>query len=118
MPKRNLTPEEDAELRRLHLLKSFGAVAGSISSRYNALKGRDRRKTVREPDETSIAQPITKSPWVEQALQTVVPAENPAPDPVELDDPIPPPRVDPTRERSDTLRVIAEQPDRKGLFRR
>jgi hypothetical protein len=116
VPTPSLTPDEDAELRRLHLLKSFGAVAGSITSRYNTLRRRDRRKAIRDPDESSIAQPIAKDLWT----QPVVPAENPSqePEPVDVDDAIPPPRVDPHRERSDTRRVIAEQPDRKGLFRR
>jgi hypothetical protein len=114
----NLTPDEDAELRRLHLLKSFGMVGNSIVSRYNALKGRDRRKAVRDPDDSSIAQPIEKSPWAAPP-QPVVPAENPAPEPVALDEPpAQPTRVDPTRHRSDTRKVVAEHTERRGLFRR
>jgi hypothetical protein len=58
-----LGPEEDSELRRLHVLKGFGVVAGSVTSRYEALRRRDRRRRVRAPEEASIASPIAKSPW-------------------------------------------------------
>ena len=60
-----LGPEEDSELRRLHVLKGFGVVAGSVTSRYDALRRRDRRRSVREPEESSVATPINKSPWGE-----------------------------------------------------
>jgi hypothetical protein len=58
-----LGPDEDAELRRLHMLKGFGMVAGSISSRYDTLRDRDRRKGVRDPEETSMATPLEKKTW-------------------------------------------------------
>ena len=58
-----LGPEEDEELRRLHMLTGFGMVAGSISQRYDALRGRDRRRAVRDPNETSLATPIEKKAW-------------------------------------------------------
>ena len=60
-----LDPEEDAELRRLHMLRGFGMVAGSITSRYDALRGRDRRRDVREPEDASMAAPVAKSLWGE-----------------------------------------------------
>lgn len=50
-----LTPDEDAELRRLHVLKTFGAVAGSIAARYAELRRRDRRTEVRDPVDRSVA---------------------------------------------------------------
>jgi hypothetical protein len=56
----HLDPDEDSELRRLHLLKGFGMVAGSVVSRYEALRGRDRRHGVRNPDDATIVTPIEK----------------------------------------------------------
>jgi hypothetical protein len=38
-------------------------VAGTVSSRYEALRGRDRRRAVREPDEQSVASPVERKPW-------------------------------------------------------
>ena len=46
-----LTPEEDAELRRLHFFRRFGVVASRFARRYDNLRDRDRRENVREPDE-------------------------------------------------------------------
>jgi hypothetical protein len=46
-----LTPAEDAELRRLHFFRRFGNVASSFARRYDELRGRDRRRSIREPDE-------------------------------------------------------------------
>ena len=46
---RGLTPEEDAELRRLHFLTAFGPLAAWMRNRLIELRGRDRRNTVREP---------------------------------------------------------------------
>jgi hypothetical protein len=46
-----LDPDEDAELRRLHLLQRFGQVAARFGARYADLRGRDRRKAVRDPDD-------------------------------------------------------------------
>jgi hypothetical protein len=62
-----LAPDEDAELRRLHMLRGFGMVASTVSSRYETLRGRDRRKVVREPDEQSVAAPVEKKTWADQA---------------------------------------------------
>jgi hypothetical protein len=60
-----LASDEDAELRRLHMLRGFGSVAGTVSSRYRELRGRDRRGKVREPDEAKLAIPVEKSLWSE-----------------------------------------------------
>jgi hypothetical protein len=60
-----LDSDEDAELRRLHMLRGFGSVAGMVSSRYLALRGRDRRGKVREPEDAKLAIPIEKSLWSE-----------------------------------------------------
>jgi hypothetical protein len=46
-----LTPAEDAELRRLHFFRRFGVVAIKFARRYDDLRGRDRRESIREPDE-------------------------------------------------------------------
>jgi hypothetical protein len=56
----HLDPDEDSELRRLHVLKGFGMVAGSVVSRYEALRGRDRRRGVRNPDDATVVTPINK----------------------------------------------------------
>jgi hypothetical protein len=50
MPPR-LTPEEDAELRRLAALAAFGELADEVAEVHNDLRARDRRKEVREPDD-------------------------------------------------------------------
>ena len=50
-----LTPEEDAELRRLNFFQRFGVVAGRFARRYDDLRGRDRRDSVREPDEPPLS---------------------------------------------------------------
>jgi hypothetical protein len=44
-----LTRDEDLELRRLAVLRRFGAIAGTPSERYDELRARDRRARVREP---------------------------------------------------------------------
>ena len=49
-----LTPDEDAELRRLHFFKRFGVVASKFARRYDDLRGRDRRTDIREPDEAPL----------------------------------------------------------------
>jgi hypothetical protein len=59
----HLDPEEDSELRRLHVLRAFGSVASSVTSRYEALRGRDRRRGVRDPDEGSVAAPVQSPDW-------------------------------------------------------
>jgi hypothetical protein len=58
-----LTPDEDDELRLLHSLTTFGSVAHSVAARYHALRGRDRRQLVRDPDEAKVASPIEKKMW-------------------------------------------------------
>jgi len=86
-----LTPDEDAELRVLHGLRSFGAVATSIGSRYERLRDRDRRDSIREPMDEAVVQPLDKSAWGPNA--PIVPAENPPADldPMDLDEiPMPP----------------------------
>jgi len=50
---RGLTPDEDAELRRLHFFRRFGVVATRFAQRYTDLRGRDRRSFIRDPDERS-----------------------------------------------------------------
>ncbi|HEX3907541.1 MAG TPA: hypothetical protein VHW92_06390 [Mycobacteriales bacterium] len=50
-----LTAEEDAELRRLHVLARFGAVAGAVKLRYTELRQRDRRREVRDPADQTTA---------------------------------------------------------------
>lgn len=92
-----LNEDEDAELRLLHSLKGFGAVADSITSRYNALRKRDRRAIVRDPDDTRVATPIKKAGWQD------------------------PPKKDPASAEplmSDTREVVPNQDDRRGFFRR
>ena len=46
-----LSPDEDAELRRLHFFSRFGVVANAFARRYDELRRRDRRETIREPEE-------------------------------------------------------------------
>jgi hypothetical protein len=95
-----LGPDEDSELRRLHVLKGFGMVAGSVLARYEALRSRDRRKGVRDPDDASVVTPVNKS-W--RTIPT--PAQKSSAQPVVSD----------TRE----IFGSAPQPRRgRGLFRR
>jgi hypothetical protein len=65
----SLDAEEDTELRRLHMLKGFGMVAASVVSRYDALRGRDRRRAVRELDDTCIAEPVLREVWGDAAAR-------------------------------------------------
>jgi hypothetical protein len=51
MLQRGLSPDEDAELRRLHFFRRFGTMAAWFSGRYGDLRGRDRRMNIRDPDE-------------------------------------------------------------------
>ena len=46
-----LSPQEDAELRRLHFFRRFGVVATRVARRYDELRHRDRRQTIREPED-------------------------------------------------------------------
>jgi hypothetical protein len=113
----SLTPDEDAELRLLHGLRSFGAVARSIGTRYDALRSRDRRKTIREPEEMAVVQEGDKGPWTGLTAQ-VIPAENPPeePEPMASDD-TPAPRVVPGPRRTDSHEVLAGETDRRRFFR-
>jgi hypothetical protein len=43
-----LTPDEDAELRRLHALIRFANGTSALTERYRQLRARDRRNDVRE----------------------------------------------------------------------
>lgn len=96
---RRLTPDEDSELRLLHSLRSFGAVAESITSRYNALRGRDRRQSVRDPDDGAVAVPVEKTLWSDRKTSSQ--------------------RSSGSGQRTDTREVIAEANEpRRGLFRR
>ena len=54
-----LTPDEDAELRRLNFLNRFGMVTGRFKLRFQELRARDRRTSIREPEEGSTAEVIT-----------------------------------------------------------
>ena len=95
-----LTPDEDDELRLLHSLKNFGAVAGSMAARYNVLRKRDRRQLVREPDEAKVASPIEKKLWA--------------------DSPNAQRKANGDLEMSDTREVLAKPAEQKknGFFRR
>lgn len=98
-----LGPDEDSELRRLHLLKSFGMVAGNVTSRYEALRHRDRRHGVRDPDEATVAAPVEKTDWRAPKPANRQPSSNPQP------------VVTDTRE----IFASAPQPRRgRGIFRR
>lgn len=93
---RRLTPDEDDELRLLHSLTGFGAVAHAMSARYNALRKRDRRNIIREPDEEKVASPIAKRQWAD-----------------------PPSKRIEESQLGDSREIIAKQPDKKnGFFRR
>jgi hypothetical protein len=98
-----LGPDEDSELRRLHVLKGFGMVAGTVTSRYEALRGRDRRHGVRDPDEKSIAAPLEKPEW-----PNAKPAAQKS-------------GSDPQRVVSDTREIFGQRPEPRrgrGIFRR
>ncbi|HTR70929.1 MAG TPA: hypothetical protein VMH41_11970 [Mycobacteriales bacterium] len=113
-----LAPDEDAELRRLHKLRGFGMVAGSVSSRYDALRRRDRREKVREPAEHSVASPLERSGRVDRPAKP-----QPQPKPVEsaladLPD-VAEDKAEPARlVISDTREILAERRRGFGLFRR
>ncbi|HTW19232.1 MAG TPA: hypothetical protein VME70_03350 [Mycobacteriales bacterium] len=106
-----LGPEEDSELRRLHVLKSFGMVAGSVTSRYEALRHRDRRRQIRDPEENTVAAPVDKPDW--PAHRTAKPATAPATPPSNSSAP--------QRVVSDTREIFGSAPQSRrgrGLFRR
>ena len=49
-----LTFEEDAELRRLSALAAFGKLGSAAAELFADLRSRDRRATVREPEDLVI----------------------------------------------------------------
>jgi hypothetical protein len=51
---KGLTPEEDAELRRLCALASYGQLGAAAAQLYADLRARDRRAEVREPEDLVI----------------------------------------------------------------
>lgn len=59
-----MTPEEDAVLRRLHWFERFGAqLAPGLRVVKDGIRSRDKRSTIREPQETT-----TNSPQVEKPV--------------------------------------------------
>jgi hypothetical protein len=64
---RTLTVEEDAELRRLAALASFGSLGGQAAALFEELRARDRRTTIREPEDVVVprARPATDGPLAE-----------------------------------------------------
>ena len=116
----SLTPDEDAELRLLHGLRGFGAVARSIGSRYETLRARDRRRNIREPEDTTLVQPVEKkTPWDVAPTTPVIPAENPSEEfePMVVDETPRRPSV-PGPQRTDTREVLAgDTPERRRFFR-
>jgi hypothetical protein len=116
-----LKPDEDAELRRLHMLRGFGSVASTVHSRYEALRGRDRRKAIRDPDENSIAMPVERKLWQEKSVpvpRKVEPAEPEAPVDVPVQEEHP---SGSERAKGDSREILAENPEPRrglGIFRR
>jgi len=51
---RKLTRDEDADLRRLHVLALFGELAPDAAARFEELRQRDRRSEIREPDDVVV----------------------------------------------------------------
>ena len=58
---RKLTVEEDAELRRLAALASFGSLGGQAAALFEELRARDRRATIREPMDVVVPAPRPKA---------------------------------------------------------
>ena len=58
MSQKGLTFEEDADLRRLHLMQQFGSVSDRFAERYTELRNRDRRDDVREPEDLLAPAPV------------------------------------------------------------
>jgi hypothetical protein len=116
-----LNSEEDAELRRLHVLRTFGNVASSVHSRYEALRGRDRRKAIRDPDESTLAVPIEKKLWADKPMPVPRPVEVPE-QVAEVD--VPEEEAFPSgaeRPKGDSREILAESPEARrglGIFRR
>jgi hypothetical protein len=106
-----LGPDEDSELRRLHVLKGFGMVAGTVTSRYEALRGRDRRNAVRNPDEASVVTPIGLD-WTTGKPNAEKPAAKPAAET---------PALGEERLITDPREVFGNRPEPRrgrGIFRR
>lgn len=96
-------------------------VAGTVSSRYETLRVRDRRKAVREPEEQSVAVPVEKKLWADplgkmepvKAEEPVAPTQPESPDSY----------LDSGAERikGDSREIFGELPEARrglGLFRR
>lgn len=119
-----LEPDEDAELRRLHMLRGFGAVAGTVSSRYRELRGRDRRGKVRDPEEAKLAIPVEKSLWTDlkaEPAPTMSSQPEMGPDFAESFGSLPPSDSATERVISDTREIFGELPQSRrglGIFRR
>ena len=57
----NLTPEEDAVLRRLHWFERFGVeLAPSLRMVKDGIRSRDKRDTIREPEDFTLKAPPTE----------------------------------------------------------
>jgi len=54
-----LSVEEDAELRRLAALASFGSLGGQAAALFAELRARDRRSAIREPQDVVVPAPCT-----------------------------------------------------------
>lgn len=77
-------------------------VAGSVMSRYDALRGRDRRRGVRMPDEATVVSPVGK-----EARPNAKPAQKWG--------------SDSQRVIADTREIFADTPEPRrgrGIFRR
>lgn len=61
-----LTPEEDAELRRLHLLVQYVDAAPYLLERYCSLRARDRRSEVRDLRDGDVASVVPEPREAEQ----------------------------------------------------
>jgi len=61
---RHLSEEEDAELRRLAALAAFGELGESAAALYDDLRSRDRRASIREPQDLVVprARPVSDGP--------------------------------------------------------
>jgi hypothetical protein len=57
-----LTHEEDRDLRRLEAMRNVGALSPAAQSRYDELRRRDRRKTVRPVDDQVSFIPAPRDP--------------------------------------------------------
>lgn len=54
-----LTPEEDAQLRRLHCLEQLGAqLAPQMRQLKDEIRARDRRELIRDPEDLGVIEPL------------------------------------------------------------